>query len=701
MKPQVEARSPTARFLARLKPTQPAAWSGLALVLILFSGLLSQPGQINLLVRPVIPLLPLWNQPDAQYRALLGDAPYDLLRETDALLPPSARVLLVTPGRDARRLEYTLFHRALYFLAPRSVWWLTPAPAGGAWESRWWISAPLTAAAVQAAARERQVTHILVFQPVDSPALDLPWGHKLASWDQGYLLSVDTGPPNPLGRPASPTQRSPSLAALPLTLAVIWLLGLGALQPAAWLGYRASGLETQCLAWALGVGAVSFGMWSLDRLSVTLAGQIQWLTLAAVAILAWRAWAWIARRAEPAAVRRVRLYSPPPRGRWTHVIAIFLSALLVFQIAALVLAACGAPLRIWDSWVTWGMKSRIIFLDGHVSAAVYADPSRAVTLLGYPLLAPLSQAWLYGWLGAADDRLVGVLSVLHYLALLGLCAAALQRRSAPRLIVLATVTAIALLPNLATWTGAVLSDVPLALFATVAGLYLVAWLQGEAAGALWIAALAAGLLPWTKNEGLLLWLALVAVLLLLSLYGRWAQVQQRPIWPAVGALLAAALVINAPWQLFLHAHPVPNDAFVPVTWAAWQTNANRLPTILRLAVTALAGTRESYAWPLAALLVLARVTGLAERAPAAARRLIWPDLWLLMPVIYIALVSLGFVFSDYQPYWQHVSNSIDRLLTHVTPLVVLWLALPLVDSPNPFPNRPDFSRGPRDARSTE
>ncbi|MFZ2420982.1 MAG: hypothetical protein WA029_07500, partial [Anaerolineae bacterium] len=265
MKPQIQVRPTTVRLLARIQAMPLAAWSCLALTIVLLSGLLQQPAQFELLVRPVLPLLRLWNQPDAQYRALLGDAPYDLLRETDALLPPSARVLLVTPGRDARRLEYTLFHRALYFLAPRSVWWLTPAPADGAWESRWWISAPLTAPAVQAVARDRQATHILVFQPVDSPALDLPWGHKLASWDQGYLLSVDTGPPNPLGRPASPTQRSPSLAALPLALAVIWLLGLGALQPAAWLGYRASDLEMLSLAWALGVGAVSFGMWSLDR----------------------------------------------------------------------------------------------------------------------------------------------------------------------------------------------------------------------------------------------------------------------------------------------------------------------------------------------------------------------------------------------------------------------------------------------------
>ncbi|MBK9231414.1 MAG: hypothetical protein IPO15_11300 [Anaerolineae bacterium] len=76
---------------------------------------------------------------------------------------------------------------------------------------------------------------------------------------------------------------------------------------------------------------------------------------------------------------------------------------------------------------------------------------------------------------------------------------------------------------------------------------------------------------------------------------------------------------------------------------------------------------------------------LAAWTSAGQPRQLLADLWLLMPVICIALVSLGFVFSDYQPYWQHVSNSIDRLLTLVTPLVVLWLALPWLIRPTRFP----------------
>ena len=53
----------------------PIPWSGVALALILLSGLLSQPGQIRLLVRPILPLLRLWGEPDAQARAVLGDTP--------------------------------------------------------------------------------------------------------------------------------------------------------------------------------------------------------------------------------------------------------------------------------------------------------------------------------------------------------------------------------------------------------------------------------------------------------------------------------------------------------------------------------------------------------------------------------------------------------------------------------------------------
>src|SRR5262249_35014735 len=77
---------------------------------------------------------------------------------------------------------------------------------------------------------------------------------------------------------------------------------------------------------------------------------------------------------------------PAAGERWSRAATALLSALIALQIAWVALLAVGRPLTYWDSWGTWGMKARIIVLDGQISAGVFADPSRTATLLDYPLL---------------------------------------------------------------------------------------------------------------------------------------------------------------------------------------------------------------------------------------------------------------------------------------------------------------------------
>ena len=116
----------------------------LCLALSLLVAAANLPRLVQGFILPLLPVLRQWRDPDAQNRLLFPDVPYDLLRGADALVPREASVLLVTSGRDVRGREYVTFHRALCLLAPRPVWWLSPAPPDGAWESRWWLSAPLT-----------------------------------------------------------------------------------------------------------------------------------------------------------------------------------------------------------------------------------------------------------------------------------------------------------------------------------------------------------------------------------------------------------------------------------------------------------------------------------------------------------------------------------------------------------------------------
>src|SRR5262249_47864912 len=191
--------------------------------------------------------------------------------------------------------------------------------------------------------------------------------------------------------------------------------------------------------------------------------------------------------------------------------------------------ALGEPLAFWDSWVNWSMKARTIFMEGHLTPTVYADPSRAVTLQDYPLLVPQVEAWIYGWLGALDDRLVGIASVLFYLALLAVCYGAARARGAGPTTALAVAAVAGTIGELAVLAGIVFAEMPLVLFTAIAGFYLLRWLDGAPPGALAVAAVGAGLMAWTKREGLVI-LAVLILATLLTSRGR------RRAWLGVGAL---------------------------------------------------------------------------------------------------------------------------------------------------------------------
>ncbi len=328
------------------------------------------------------------------------------------------------------------------------------------------------------------------------------------------------------------------------------------------------------------------------------------------------------------------------------------------------LGALGRPLWVWDSWVTWGMKARLIFLEGGITRALYADPSRLVTHPDYPLLLPLVQAWLFQWLGAADDRLAGAATLLAFVALLGICYAAVRRWGGSRTLALAVLVALGGGTVVAGLAGIAFADTPLALLVTIATLYLVEWLARGEGRALWIAALAGGLLPWCKREGLLLLGVLcVATLLLAEATGARGRG-----WRGVGALLLAGLLLAGPWWAFVAWAKVANSGdFAPLGWATLAANVGRAPTIARMMAQQLVSTQWNGLWLLAALgglLRLGRRRGSVQSG----------DLLLWVAVGYLAAVTASYFFSTYEPYPQHIATSAFRLIAQVAPLPALWIA---------------------------
>lgn len=637
------------------------------LLIALLTALIRFPGQLSAVVE-MMPILRLWSDPHAQQRAQLDEVPYDLLRRANRLLPANASVLLVTPGRDIRGREYRTYNRALYFLAPRSVWWLAPAPPDGTWESRWWISAPLTAASVREVAAETGASCVILHRV----SLAQPLGRQLTEGPDGTLVQIAGGPDSDCSSPSSTSAPAEYAAgAWPLraaaALALVVVLGALGVSACLWLGLSVTIAEALTLSWVVGTGVASLGMASLSLAGVPLGGQVAVLSLvgAAAAVPVWRSGVWhaVVRRDSQQLRRRavIRRDGPRLRGR---ALAWLLIVVLAAQIVIVVVVAVGRPLWGWDSWATWGIKSRTIFLEGSITPTLFADPSRGPTLLGYPLLFPLVEAWLYAWLGAPDDRLVGLIAVLFYLGLIAVFHAAVCRRGIEPRVALAATTALATTPLVVGLSAMVFADIPLALLMLIGTVYFVEWVEGGAPGTLAIAAIASGLMPWTKREGLALLAAIVAAVIVAG----W---KSRRAWIGGAALVGSAALLSGPWWFVVATNRVQFLDFQPVGPTAFWSNLSRLPTIARLELTSFASPDWNFLWPLAAIFALVHWRMLVRPSRATSRFAVALP---LAVVFYISGTSLGYVFSTYAPYQQHVLTSFYRLLAQVLPLAVLWIA---------------------------
>ncbi|MGH2543349.1 MAG: hypothetical protein ACRDIB_11145, partial [Ardenticatenaceae bacterium] len=625
-----------------------------------------------------LPVITRWGTPDEQYRQQLGEVPYDLLRTADRALPADATVLLATDGQDVRHREYTTYHRALYFLAPRSVWWVSPAPPDGTWEARWWISAPLTGESLCSIAEEKGASHLLL--PGGSPLQAIPCAlsgtpRELPGGDLIALGLAGNADPDRLSLSALPANPPYVGRFWPLYFlaapGILFLMGYNILSLLR-LDWHLTWIESVALAWALGAGFASLGMLWLNAAGVSLRGQVTLLTLLAVGATTWRIMRSRGTSNVQSPTPNAQRPTPNVQSSTFNVLrpSSFVLLLLLLEVARLALLAMGQPLSIWDSWVTWGMKARTIFLEGAITPAVYADLSRAVTHLDYPLLVPLLEAWLYQWVGAADDRLASAITVLYYLSLTGICYTAVRRWGGTRLFALGVLVAIALGTHTAALASFAFADVPLALYATTALLYLIMWLEKREGGALTIAAISAGLLPWTKREGLLLLVVLgLAVLVLQGLTTR-REVRQRG-WRALAGIAIGGIVLAGPWWAFVAWKGIVNTDFAAPTLTLLWANLDRLLVIAKIMLTYLLDSGWNFIWPLVGVFALFLWRSRSEGRRIAPRP---GDLLLWTAAGYLALIALTYLFSVYQPYQQHVASSALRLIAHVAPLPVLWVA---------------------------
>jgi hypothetical protein len=419
-----------------------------------------------------------------------------------------------------------------------------------------------------------------------------------------------------------------------------------------------------CLAVGMGMGlsSCSYFLWIL---CVGPPGRVFWIAeslgfaLGGLLVLA-------ARRGRPSIIGMPAATAPSLR-RW-HVL------LTAVFIAALVLAAVGMrgtyvarPYGDWDAWAIWNMRARFLFgLGDQWRQAFLAKYPHG----DYPLLIPLTNARWWSCLGRDPTWVPAVVGALFTFAAAGLLATGIGRLRGRGLGLLAG-TVLLGTEAFRSLGAAQYADVPLAFF--ILGSVLLLALDDAAEqssrGLLLLAGLSAALAAWTKNEGLLF---LVVVLAVRSIVvGRRSG--GRPMLRQLALLLAGAAPVLAVVILFKLSVASGNDL---VGGQSAQASLPRLVDAWRYWLVTKALVHHAVALSDGYVVVFPLCFWLLGRGP---RR---PRLALAGIVGVVGLMLAGYFFiyivTPHDLKW-HLSTSVLRLLLHLWPAAILAVFLALSD----------------------
>ena len=238
------------------------------------------------------------------------------------------------------------------------------------------------------------------------------------------------------------------------------------------------------------------------------------------------------------------------------------------------------PQRLYDERTIYGVKAKVLFYDRSIASRDLGDADFVQCHARYPLLVPLAEQNVYALLGETEDRWSKIVFPSLYLGMVLTFAGVLSRHIRPTqawLFAAMLASTPALVPNEYAFLSGQ-ADAPVACFHAIALLYLWDWfnaagfgrrLDTQSARRLLVAAVAAAMAMFTKDEGIALFLVDALALGILAVVGTkglkplfdTAMLRER-IRNATPALLIFGLVpllLLAPWMMHRSSLPMTSE----------------------------------------------------------------------------------------------------------------------------------------------
>jgi hypothetical protein len=323
---------------------------------------------------------------------------------------------------------------------------------------------------------------------------------------------------------------------------------------------------------------------------------------------------------------------------------------IVFGAVVWSATAWGLPLWEWDSFVIWGLKSKVVYHDALVPRPRYfTDLSLSFSHPNYPLLTPFLTAGAWTVAGEVREEAGKAHLPLFYVSMMFLTFSA-ARPTLGTFAGASLALVVAASPILLLYGGVGGADVPLTAFHLAGAFWVIRWLQS---GRITDAALAgafAGFCALTKQEGLAIAFVQSAVV------GGVALMRLRTHWKSAVLSIGVVAVLTIPWLIYRAGIP---DTAVPyagrLNLATIAENLSRLKPIL----SAMFGQMIAFDifgafWIVWILMCVAGFAGFAKKENLA--------MWAIF-LGHVGVKVLAYVITTWD-IEDHLINSVSRVMMH-------------------------------------
>lgn len=319
------------------------------------------------------------------------------------------------------------------------------------------------------------------------------------------------------------------------------------------------------------------------------------------------------------------------------------------------------PYGFEDTWSIWNFLARFLYRMNS-PAILFNHPYYEPFHPDYPPGLGLNVAW--GWFVLQRESTSLPIAIAFYILVSPalLLWGALQKWRGFLPAILATLL-YTMIPNLK-WSVGQMADGFISLYMLSAIIMLYGYLRSSQPGFLFLAGLAAGYSAWIKNEGLLF----VCVFLVIVILMVWKQNVERSAKKWIAGGLAAPLLITAAYKVVIGT---PSDLF-----SGDQSITAQLIDIQRWWIIARDFSTNILRygnWPVSVVFVLvvyALLMGFDRKESSR-------QIWLLLIILgQFAGYFVIYLITPHDLAW-HISTSMDRLVSHLFPMIIFWLFVAL------------------------